>query len=78
MPTISATGNGVVLGSRELRLRLDQRHSKLLQAMAKRYGRSPTELAELLLQEAVMNAANEGVALQMLKTFSVGFGRWGR
>lgn len=65
MSTASALGNGVVLGSREMRLRLDQRHSKLLAAMAKKYGMTPTTFAELLLQEAVVRAANEGVAIQL-------------
>lgn len=55
----------MLLGGREMRVRLDQRHSKLLQAMAKKYGLSPTTFAEMLLADAVVAAANEGVGVQL-------------
>lgn len=67
----SANGSGVLLGSREMRLRLDQRHSKLLQAMAKKYGLGPTDFAEMLLSEAVDRAAREGVMAHVLATIAV-------
>lgn len=68
-----SVGNGVVLGSREMRLRIDTRENKLLQAMAKRYGRSPTELAEILLTNAISSHAREAAQSQIL---SVVMGLW--
>lgn len=67
---MSDNGSAVLLGSREMRLRLDARHAKLLQAMAKKYGLGPTAFAEMLLGEAVVRAANEGIGIQLLGAIS--------
>lgn len=64
----SPNGSAVLLGSRQMRLDLSPRHSKLLQAMAKRYRVSPTTLANELLADAVERAAKEGVMAQVLAT----------